>query len=153
MQEVQTPFDPFLQNGRHFTDDPIAGPVGRSAQAGAFGADAEGEDFRRVEPGDGAPGGAEGGVVDHDEDDGEGRGGGDVDEDEVGDSREGDDHGDGAREEDRAAAPFVDEVPGGDGGEEIGEAVDAGHEDGLAAVPSGGFENEGGVVGDYVYAV
>lgn len=76
--DVGFPLDVFEGGRDEVAEGEVEGPVGGGGERDGFAADAEGVEFRRVDPGDGAPGGGVGG----DEqigtgDDGFGRGPGD----------------------------------------------------------------------------
>jgi hypothetical protein len=40
VNQIQAPFDRVLKDRRHFSNQPIECPIGRSTQTGSFGADA-----------------------------------------------------------------------------------------------------------------
>lgn len=153
MNEVKPPLNPFLQNGSQFAHQPVAGPIGRSRQRRALGPNAERKNLRWIQPWNGTPRVAEGGIVYHDKDDDQPRRPRNVEEDEVRDKRQRYAHGNGAREQDQPTTPGVDNVPWRDRGKEIGNAVDSGHQDCVVANPTGRFEDIGCVVGDDVDAV
>ena len=153
MNQVQPPFDPLLQNWRHFAHDPVTCPVSCSAETCAFGSNAQRQNFRRIKPRDRAPGCTKCRVVDHNEDDCKHRCGANIDENEVRDCRKGNDHGNSSRKQDLASTPFVNQVPWRDSRKEISQAVDASHEDSATANPACRLKHKWGVIGYDIDAI
>ena len=150
MDQVEPPLDPLLKDRGHLSDQEVAGPVRRRGEAGTLGPNLQGQNLRGVQPRDRAPGISEGGVIDHDKYDNQDGSGGYIQEDEVGDQGKRNTHSNGTAEQDDATTPAIDDIPRRDGGDEVGYAINAGHEDGVVADPTGRFKDVGGVVRDHV---
>lgn len=120
--------DCILQNRRHLTNKPVESPVGGSGQTGSLGANAHGENLRRVKPGDRTPREAERCVVQHDEYHDQCWRRGYVNVHEVRYTRKRNHHGESTTEENKAAAKTVNKVPRRDCGQEVGNSIDASHE-------------------------
>jgi hypothetical protein len=142
-----------LQDRCQFTDQPVERPIRRCAQTSPFSPNAKWQNLRWIQPWNRAPGGAESSIVDHDGYDYQVRCPAGLQEDEIGYSRKRNDHGDCSREKDLAPAECVDNIPRKYGGQEIGNGIDASHEDSLPAEPSGFLEHERRIVGNNIDAV
>jgi hypothetical protein len=128
VHQIQSPMDRILKNWRHLANQPVESPVGGSGQTGSLGANAHGENLRRVKPGNRTPREAERRIVQHDEHHDQCRCGSYVDVHEVRDTRKSDHHGKGTTEENEAAAKTVNKVPWRNRGQQVGDSVDASHE-------------------------
>ena len=153
MEQVQTPLDDGLQNGCHLADEEVESPVRGGTQTGTLGPDAQRQNLGRIKPRNGTPRGTKSSIVDHDEDDRHQGGEGQVDVDKIRDQRQGNDHRHGTPQQDRASTPAVDHVPGEHGGRQVTECVDAGHQNGRAADPARGLEDQRSIVGNHVDSV
>ena len=169
--DVRLPLDVFKGGGDEVSEGEVECPVGRGRERDGLAADAEGVEFGRVDPGDGAPGGGVGG----DEEvgagnDGFGRGpadgpggfGGVVHavgagvvavgfEDPAVGEHPGH-HAQGTDHEGRTTAPAVDEEEGGDGEDDVDDILDARGDEEVVPFEAGHSEDVGYVVHHNVHA-
>lgn len=130
-------------------DDEVPEPVGRSGQRDALCADGQWEDLPDDDPRGGTPGGGEEEDVEAGEDDeADTRGLGAL----VGGTHDGDDefadkHADGAVDEERAAAEFLDSPEGDGGGDDVYDGGD--HADEEFVLDADLLEESGAVIEDY----
>lgn len=144
-EDVSSPL-PGLQHRRRVkSDGKVVEPVGRSTDRSTLSTDGKREDLSDDGPGDGTPGGTEGGNVDPDKGDADPTLGGVARPVvlELGDDDTGGDHGDhhdgGTDEEEGLAAEFINREDTGDGGDEEDDSGDTGSEKGDGS----GGETEG----------
>lgn len=142
---VDFPFDVYKGRGNKVGEGKVEDPVCRRGDGDCFAADAEGEDFRRVDPrgrtpGRGVAGDEEVGASDDgvggraadfprffgDVVDATGRGGMAVAGHQAGVGKHPDGHEDGAKDEHGAAAPAVHEDEGGDRHDDVDHVLDTG---------------------------
>lgn len=134
------------QRRRNEADKKIHQPVSGGPHRDALVAEGRGEDFSGIGPGDGTPCGAEGEHVEEEKGGGEPALGlvrgpvGRVDADEGGDDGVGEEHGEGAEEEEGFAAEGVHCYQGGGDADELGYVEDAGEDELHAVVETHGFE-------------
>lgn len=144
-EEVRLPFDILERGGREVAQREVEDPVTRRRHGHGLAAESEREEFRAVDPRDGAPRGGEG--CDHEVGacndgfrgragdlpaffgravDTAGRGGVAVGGEEAGAGEPPDCEGGGSEDEGDASADAVDEEQGGDGDEYVDHVVDRG---------------------------
>jgi hypothetical protein len=146
MHQVQPPLNRILQNRRHFTNKPVERPVGGRGQTCTLGTNAHGQNLWRVQPRNGTPREAECCVVKHDEQHYQPRRESNVDVHEVRDGRERNNHGGCTEEQNEAATEAIDEVPWRNRRHEVCYAVNASHEECIAAMPASLLKDERSVV-------
>ena len=169
--DIRLPFDVDKSGRNKVSERKVKGPVRRRGERDRLAADAQRVQFRRVDPGDGAPGRR----VGRDEeigagDDGLGRGAADgpggfgrvvdavgpgvvaVGFQQAAVGEHPGHHAEGAEEEGGAAAPAVDEEEGGDREEDVDDVLDAGGEEEVVALQAGHGEDVGYVVHHYVHS-
>jgi hypothetical protein len=138
--------------GRSIADSEVEEPVGGGGHREGLGADLEREDLAGNHPGDRTPGAGEEEDVDADKCDERLLSGLVVDTSDGssdGDNELADSHADGAKEEEVAATPLLDEVETGEGRANIDSGRD--HSDGEGVAKAGILEERGSVCGELVY--
>ena len=169
--DVRLPLDVDEGGGHEVAEGEVEGPVGRGGERDGLAAHAQRVEFRRVDPGDGAPGGRVGGDEEVGAGD-DGFGGGPADGpggfgrvvDAVGagvvavgleEATVGEHpghHAQGAEEEGGAPAPAVDEEEGRDGEEDVDDVLDARGDEERVAGEAGHGEDISNVVHHHVHS-